>query len=687
MSRYLQLSLALLLGLCVFSCASRNATPDTMDSTAQKPADSSMSEQGESFLGWCRSQLQDAEQAAQNLKQAESCQDARIVLDLFNQIEMNLGDAVNRSGLAQFTNPDAGIRQAGQICEQESMALQTELLLDSRLYDVLGQLKDVKAELDADSQRYLERLLRDYKRNGVDRDEATRQRIRELNKQITELAQTFDRNLAADTRSVDVNDPARLAGLPEDYLASHQPNEQGVIQITTDWPDYYPVMLYADDTELRHQIWMLAMNLGYPQNVDVFKQLLQARYELATLLGYENWAAFSQELLMVKTPENARNFIDRVTEIARPLAENDKQALLEFKRKSQPQAERVFPWERAYLTRQLKQQRFNYSPQDSRPYFPLSAVQNGVLDWSQRLFGVTFTPSKDVQLWHESVQAFDVSLQDEVVGRIYLDLYPRENKYKSFAMFPIVQGVTGKRIAEGAIVGNFPDPTKSADPVLIDHLDVTTFFHEFGHLMHHIMAGRQQYVTFSGTVTEWDFVETPSQLYEEWAWDPTILQTFAKNAQGEAIPAELVTRMQKSDLFAKALFTQQQMYYAALALGLYQQAPEGLDPDAFAKEVERKYSPWQGVDGTHFVEGFGHLVGYSSNYYTYMWSLVIVKDLAELFHEQGLDNTELSLRYRKSILDPGGARDADQLVRDFLGRDFKFDAFKKWLQASIVEKK
>jgi len=682
MFRCFRFSLVLLLVFILSSCASRGTTADPVTQPEAKP----LSEQGEAFLGWCRNQQQDAETLAQSLRQNSSQQDSLEVLDQFNHIEMKFYDAVNRAGLAQFTHPDAGVRKAGQICEQECMAQLTEFFLDNSLFEVLGRIQDMKKDLDADSQRYLDRLLREFKRNGVDQNEETRQRIRELSQLITELAQTFDSNLASDTRSIEVKDPSRLKGVPADYLASHKADEKGIIRITTDWPDYYPLMLYADDSELRKEIWMLAMNLGYPQNVEVFKKLLAARHELATLLGHENWAAFSQEILMVKNPDKARNFIDRVTEIARPLAQRDKQALLDFKRKTKADAKRVFPWERGYLTRQLKQQKFNYSPQDSRPYFSLSAIQNGILDWSQRLFGVSFTPAKDAKVWHESVQAFDVSLEGELIGRIYLDLYPRENKYKSFAMFPIVQGVKGERISEAAIIGNFPDPGKSDGKVLIDHMDVTTFFHEFGHLMHHILAGRQQYVMFSGTVTEWDFVETPSQLYEEWAWDTKVLQTFAKNEKGEAIPAELVKKMQQSDLFAKALFTQQQMYYAALSLGLYQQSPEGFEPDSYAVEVERKYSPWQGVEGTHFVEGFGHLIGYSSNYYTYIWSLAIVKDLAETFLKAGLDDTELSLRYRKAILDPGGAKDADQLVRDFLGRDFSFDAFQRWLQATVEQK-
>lgn len=677
MSRYFRIIPLLLLAFMLCCCASKNIVtePTPKPQTGEK-----LGEKGEDFLNWCRNQQEDVKTLAKTLKDQGTESDAVFVLDKFNHIDMKLYDAVNRAGLAQFTHPNEGVRKAGQICEQECMALQTELLLDKELFSTLADIKDTQG-LEADSKRYLGKMLLEFKRNGVDKDETTRQQIRELNKSIIELSQTFDKNLAEDTRSIEITDKTKLAGLPEDYLKSHQPDDQGIIRITTDWPDYYPVMLYADNTELRHELWMQAMNLGYPKNVEVFKELLAARFKLANLLGYKNWAAFTQEILMVKNPENANSFIEQVVKISRPHAEKDIQALLEYKRQQNPEAKKVFPWERAYLTRLLKKQKYNYSPQDSRPYFSLSAVQNGVLDWSERLFGVRFSQAKDAKVWHESVQAYDVTLDNNLIGRIYLDLYPRENKYKSFAMFPIIQGVKGERIAEGAIVGNFPDPAKSNRPVLIDHLDVTTFFHEFGHLMHHIMGGSQRYVMFSGTATEWDFVETPSQLYEEWAWDAEVLKTFAKNEKGEPIPENLVARMKQSDLFAKALFVQQQMFYSALSLGVYQQSPEGFDPDQYAMELADKYSPWKSTKDTHFVEGFGHLVGYSSNYYTYMWSLVIVKDIAEKFHKEGMDNTELSLRYRKAILDQGGSRDANELVNDFLGRNFSFTAFNKWLEA------
>jgi len=453
-----------------------------------------------------------------------------------------------------------------------------------------------------------------------------------------------------------------------------------VIKVSTNWPDYYPVMQYAKDAQLRHDMWMNMMGLGFPKNTQVFVDVLKVRSEFAKLLGYASWADYATEEMMIKSPANSGEFIDKLADLARPIAERDKQELLEFKKTLVPDATAIDPWEKHYIKRLAKAAKYNYSQEEVRRYFEIDKVRQGILETSSRLYGIEFKPVEGEKFWHESVQVFDVFENGERIGRIHLDLFPRENKFKSFAMFPMVGGVDGIRISQGAIVGNFPDPSKSQGPALVDHYDVVTFFHEFGHLMHHILSGKQRYMRFSGTATEWDFVEVPSQLYEEWAWDHDVLKTFATDSEGKAIPEELVAKVQASDNFAKGLQVQQQMYYAALSRGLYVTDPEGIDIEKFNKEVCAKYSPWPYVEGTHFIEGFSHLIGYSSNYYTYMWSLVIAKDMVSPFKAKGMMDLETSTAYRKAVLGAGGSNDAAELVKVFLGREFQFEAFKSWLE-------
>jgi thimet oligopeptidase len=640
----------------------------------------SQSQAGDEFAAWCDGQLGGMNHSAETLRNPDATRTARQTLDLFNDIEVFNDDSLSRSGLYQLNHPDAGVREAAMNCEQRINNRFTELMLDPDLYAALANVDASDDQLDALDRRYLEKVLKDFRRNGVDQPVEVRKKVIALNRSMVELSQAFDKNLAEDTRYVEVRDDVRLAGLPQDFIDAHPADENGVRRISTDWPDYYPVMIYADDESLRKELWLLNWNLGYPQNVNVLNQLLETRYELAHTLGYANWAAYSTELMMIKTPENAHEFIDRAFALSKPIGEKELSELLALKQRMQPEATQVNAWERGYLTRLLTSERYQYDPEVVRSYFALDKVQAGLLALSERLYGIKFQKVAEAETWHPDVQAFDVTQDGKSLGRIYLDLYPRENKYKSFAMFSVVSGVEGRRLPEMAIVGNFADPSKHDGPTLIDHLDVETFFHEFGHLMHGLLGGNSHYVRFSGVSAEWDFVEVPSQLYEEWTWDASALATFATNQAGEAIPADLVERLHASQDFGKGLFVMQQMFYAAISLGIYDRAPDGFDPNQFAEELQAQYSPWHVMPETHFIMGFSHLIGYSSNYYTYMWSLVIEKDVFARFAQRSLIDSTVAMEYRRIILDSGGTRDAADMLTDFLGRPFSFDAYEQWLE-------
>jgi thimet oligopeptidase len=260
-------------------------------------------------------------------------------------------------------------------------------------------------------------------------------------------------------------------------------------------------------------------------------------------------------------------------------------------------------------------------------------------------------------------------------------MFPREGKYRHFAQFTLVSGQRGKRLPEGVLVCNFPRPGPGG-PALLDHGDVRTLFHEFGHLLHHVLGGRTRWSAHSGVQTEWDFVEAPSQMLEEWTWDPGVLASFARHFEtGEPIPADLVARMRAADEYGKGLMVAQQMFYAATSLELHRRDPEGLDTTRLVAELQERYTPWRHVPGTYFHEGFGHLDGYSALYYTYMWSLVIAKDLAGPFQRAGMMDPEVARRYREAVLEPGGSRPATDLVKGFLGRPHAFDAWAAWLEA------
>jgi thimet oligopeptidase len=278
------------------------------------------------------------------------------------------------------------------------------------------------------------------------------------------------------------------------------------------------------------------------------------------------------------------------------------------------------------------------------------------------------------------VEAWDVKEGGRLLGRFYLDMHPREGKYGHAAMFNVVTGITGRQVPAAALVCNFPQPSDKG-PALMEHGDVTTFFHEFGHLMHHLLGGGHPWVNLSGISCEWDFVEVPSQLMEEWAWDPGVLAGFAKHdGTGEAIPEDLVRKMKAADEVGKGIHVMRQMFFAALSLAYHDRDPSGLDLLALLKDVQGRYSPYPYEPGTWLHANFGHLEGYSSMYYTYMWSLVLAKDIFTRFSAAGLMDHAVAADYRRYVVGAGGAVDAADQVRAFLGRETAFDAFREYLE-------
>ncbi len=600
------------------------------------------------------------------------------VVRAFDGITWPLNGVRGRVSLFSAVHPDKAVRDAAEELEQEIVRFYTELSLSRPAFERLSALDPAKAP-DAESKRFLEHALRDFRRSGVDKDEATRERVRALQQELVEIGQTFDRNIVEDVRRVTFDDGAAvLAGLPEDYVRSHPLDEKGRVVITTDPPDYIPFMTFSESGEARRELYHQYLDRAWPQNGEQLERMLARRHELAQLLGYPTWADYVTEDKMVRSAAEARAFLERVVELARPRMEREVAELLEEKRAATGAGDVIHEWERGFWIERVKRKRYEFDSQSVRPYFPYERVLEGVLDTSSRLYGVEFRPNTSVPLWHPSVRCFDVVDQGTVVARLFLDMHPREGKFKHAACFDIQTGVEGGVLPEGCLVCNFPEP-KGGDPALLLHDQVTTLFHEFGHLLHHLFASRQKFLAFGGIATEWDFVEVPSQMYEEWAWDHGVLQRFARHHEtGEPIPAELVERMRAADEYGKGIGVMQQMLYALLSLTYYDRDPATLDTTQVIRDLKAQLLPFPHEEGTHLQANFGHLHGYSAIYYTYMWSLVIAKDLFSRFGDDLLDR-ETAARYRETVLAPGGSKDAAELVRDFLGRDYEFAAYERWL--------
>lgn len=595
-------------------------------------------------------------------------------LAAYNRMQTALTNAEAESSLWRSVHPVTEMRDTASKCEQEVAALATLLSLDRQLYEAFAGLNIEGAGPDV--VRLVTKTLEDFRRAGVDKDEGTRAEIKRLNDEIVKTGQAFSKAIIKDRRTIMV-DPAALAGLPQDWIDAHKPGSNGKVEVSTDYPDYIPFLTYSDSDAARKELYTVYRQRGTPDNEANLRGLLELRHKLATTLGHKSWAHFETGNKMIGSAENANDFIAKIRKISGKRMKQELKELLVELRRTEPKARQVQDWQKSWVLGKLKKKKFGFDAQKMRPYLHYDKVKRGLLELTSTLFSIRYVKNDKVAVWHPDVEVYDVFEGEVELGRIYLDMHPRDDKYKHAAQFTLHNGLLGVQKAAGVLVCNFPNPRSSNG--LMEHQQVQTFFHEFGHLMHHVLGGQQKFMRFSGVATEWDFVEAPSQIFEEWATDYETLKLFATDAEGRPVPKDLVGQMRAAKEFGKALWVRHQMFYASVSLNLYSRDPAGLDIDKLIAEMQALNSPYPFVADTHMQNSFGHLFGYSAIYYTYMWSLVIAKDLFSAFEKAGIQDKATAMRYRKAILDPGGSKDAAELVKDFLGRPHDFKSFESWL--------
>ena len=571
-------------------------------------------------------------------------------------------------------HPDEELRTAGEACSQLMSKVTTDMSLSRPLYDAVSQLDVAKAD---DATRFsVEKLLLAFRLSGVDLDDAGRERVRELNDEIVAVGQEFDRNIREDVRTLEVDSAADLAGLPEDYIAAHQPNDEGKILITTQYPDRLPISEYAENDDLRKEMLALRYQRGYPKNEALLKRLLETRYELAQLIGFNNYAELVTADKMSGSPARVEEFLNELTGYTTDVQDREYEVLLARLREDNPDAERVEAWQNLYVTSKVRREQYDVDSKVTREYFSYNNTRDGILSMVQNLFGVRIVPW-ETDTWHEDVEAFELYDGDTVLGRFYLDMHPREGKYQHAAMFAFVNGIEGEQMPVAGLICNFPRGDE-----LMQFTQVETFLHEFGHLIHWQFAGHQQWSNVSGITTEWDFVEAPSQMLQEWVWDYETVSQFAMNAGGEVLPEDLHQRMVAARDFGIGMKTRRQLSYAALSMSLYNSDPAEVDFDVMTDEITRKFTKFDMPEESHFWAAFGHLNGYSAIYYTYQWSLAIATDMFTQFEENGLNNVEIAGAYRDKVLAAGGSRPAEDMVTDFLGRDISFEPYANRLRGT-----
>ena len=629
----------------------------------------------EALTAWVGARLTAHEAAIAALLAVEGSRTIDNTLRLYDAAIEQLSLAGAQAGVLNSVAAEKAVRDQAQMEAQRVAMAGSALSLNRGVYDALVAMSLEGADLA--TRHFVERTLLGYRLAGVDKDQATRERLQALHEKATRHSLEFSRNIQEGAKTI-VATQSELDGLPPDYLGRHQPDTQGQVTLTTDQPDMQPVMTFASNPDLRTRMFLAYNTRAYPENSQILHDLLSTRQEIASTLGFRSWADLATADQMMGSAANVRKFLARLEEASREGAVREHELVLQFVRTKQLGTIAIDITSRGYWYEQFRRSAFDFDSQSVRPYFPYKQVEAGVLETAAKLFKIEFRRS-DAQAWDPAVSVFDVHEKGRHVGRFYLDMHPREGKDKWFSAAPVVTGVRGRYMPEAGLICNFPggDPD---DPGLLQYSDVVTFFHEFGHLMHAILGGQTQWAGVSGFATEGDFIEVPSQMLEEFFRDEKLLQTFAKHYEtGEVLPTELIQNLKRASAFGRADWIRTQLYYTTLSLDLHDQDPAGLDFDEITKRLYTSLVPWTWLDGNRMYTSFGHLTGYSSNYYTYAFDKVIALDFFGQFDPADLLGCNAGARYRKLVLEQGGSKPGREMVRDFLGRDEEFSAFSKWL--------
>lgn len=528
-----------------------------------------------------------------------------------------------------------------------------------------------------DAQRYfITETMRDFERAGLLLPADKQAQLLALDKEIMALSSAFDKHIADENRTLIVSREA-LTGLDEQFIGALKRTESGDYMLGLDYPTVTTVLQQCAVEDTRKQLSQLFHNRAYPANKSILEQLLAKRYERAQLVGFSNYAAYDIANQMAQTPETVDQFLKNLLMRA---AEKEEQELVRIVGESVLQ-EPVKSWNLGYLKEQYKKEHYALDENKLREYFPMEKTIQGLMRIYEQFFGLKFVKIPALCLWHDELHALEVydAKSDTLLGIFILDLYPRPNKYTHAAhttIVPAVKDLAGVRIPEISVVmANFPRATADT-PALLKRNDVKTFFHEFGHAIHALL-GRTSIASYAGTSVKLDFVEMPSQMLEEWLWNPEILRMVSSHYQtGEQLPDEIIQQIVKLKQFDAAMTVRHQARLALLSLQLHQE--QNPDLDAILRTISTTYAPHIWLDPeNHFYANFGHLTGYSARYYGYLWSKVFALDLFSEIEKAGLLDTATGRRYADAILVPGGTKPPHLLLQQFLGREPRIDAFIK----------
>lgn len=600
-----------------------------------------------------------------------------------DDLSATLSDVNTTIYLLSSTHADSLIRNTALQSRVTLSKFGNEISLNEDLYKAAKAFSTTEEakSLKGYQAKYLKETIESYERNGFALSPEKREVLKSIRDDISKYSNQFSQNISTFKDEL-ILDENGVDGLPEDYKKMRL-QEDGTYKIDMSYPSVGPFFRLSNSDQARKDLVMKFNNRAYPENLEVLQNLLRKRKEMAELLGHKTYSEYQLQSRMAKTPQTVWEFENGLKTALREKSQKDYDELLEIKRTREPDAEKINGWERSYYADKLMKEKYQLDSDQVKEYFALDDVLAGLFTITQTLFDVEYREVENPSVWHEDVRMFEVIKDGEVKGRFYLDLFPRDNKYGHAACFPIRNGKMtpqGYKIPTASLVCNFPKPTENK-PSLMPHSQVRTFFHEFGHVLHHMMTTADLY-SQSGTNVSRDFVEAPSQIFENWTWNYDALKMFGRHYEtGEVLPQDLFDKMLSAKNVGSGMSASGQVFLGTFDLTLH----DRYDPNSektttdVLKEVQKEISLIDYVEGTHFHAAFGHLTGYASSYYGYLWSKVYAQDMFSIFDENGILDTETGIRYRDIILASGSSKEELELVKEFLGRDPNNEAFLKEL--------